>query len=43
MGKLFMELKRIVIAMIIYGISIGIVLYIAIKFVEITYAWYWGY
>ena len=43
MGELFMELKRIIISTIIYVMSIGIVLYVVVKFVELTYAWYWSY
>jgi len=38
-----MELKRIIISIIVYGISIGIVLYAIVRFIELTHAWIWSY
>ena len=43
MGKLFMELKRIIISVVMYGTSVGVALYAVVKFIELTYAWYWSY
>ena len=43
MGELSMELRRIIISIVIYGMSTGIILFAIVKIVELTHAWYWNY